>query len=292
MISSSLFTLFAARRIKRSLMNMTGSRLVFAGLVSLLLMSGCSDSSTAQKPADVLKVAGVDETTFEFYYQDYFDLVYPDLPVELVAMGDIYQDKDPIKAYKQLIEKEKPDIIILPSAYYSPLADQGLLEDLTGWMSRSDMAETDYQPGAIAMLKDNEENKIYGLAPSYDSSLLYYNADLFKQYGIDPPTSGMTWKELLQLSYRFKQAGGGIVGYHDPWMQDLNALIFDTLNGTEGLQLVDWQRGIHLLDTPAWHDLLQTAVEAVRNGSIAIKGVEVRVEDGGSWIDEGAIEKQ
>ncbi|GGD46790.1 ABC transporter substrate-binding protein [Paenibacillus nasutitermitis] len=268
---------------------------VFAGLTVLLLLSGCTEDSTKQKPVGAIKVAVGDERMFEWYYQDYFDLVYPDVPIEFVITGDIYKDGDPLGAYAKLIEENKPDIIISAPAYYDHIANLGLLEDLTDWMSRSKMVETDYQPGVVKMLKNNQEHKIYGLSPDYDSSLLYYNADLFKQFGIEPPTSGMTWKELLQLSSRFEQAGKSeedIIGYHDPWMQDLNSFIFNTLNGTEGLQLVDWKRGKHLIDTPAWRQLMETGVNAIREGGVKIQGVELREEDGVKYIDEGAIAKQ
>jgi multiple sugar transport system substrate-binding protein len=265
-------------------------------LAALLVAAGCSNSVSEQKQVKPLKVAVVDELTFKREYRDYFDLLYPDVPIEIVSTSDVFDTKDPVAAYVQVVKRERPDIIILSQLpFYQKLADEGLIDDLTAWMSRSDMTESDYQPGVVRMLKENSNKKIYGLSPQYDTALLYYNADLFRKYGIETPKNGLTWRELFQLAYRFEEAGSakeGVVGYHDPWMHTINDLVFTTLNGTEGLQLVDWKKKQFLIDSTAWQGLLQTAVEAVRNRSITIKGVEVTEVGGVRRIEKGAIEKQ
>jgi len=49
--------------------------------------------------------------------------------------------------------------------------------------------------------------KLYGLAPTFNSKALFYNVDLFGEYGIDPPTDSMSWEEVLNLARRFPKDG-------------------------------------------------------------------------------------
>ncbi|MDG0873339.1 extracellular solute-binding protein [Paenibacillus thiaminolyticus] len=48
---------------------------------------------------------------------------------------------------------------------------------------------------------------MYGLSPTFVSSAVYYNKDLFEQYGVTPPQDKMTWEQLLDLAARFPVEG-------------------------------------------------------------------------------------
>ncbi|WP_433519533.1 ABC transporter substrate-binding protein [Nonomuraea sp. CA-143628] len=67
------------------------------------------------------------------------------------------------------------------TAALTPLTDEDL--------KVAGIARTDYSPGALSVMEYG--GKLYGLPYDIATMLLFYNADLFKKAGIEPPTN--TW---------------------------------------------------------------------------------------------------
>jgi multiple sugar transport system substrate-binding protein len=93
----------------------------------------------------------------------------------------------------------------------------------------------------------------------------------------------MTWKDVLDLSYRFEAAGSrknGVVGFFNPYtIKTLDDFIDASMNQTEGLQLIDRLRGKVTIDTPAWRSMYETAINALHNGSIRLSEPETNTAD-------------
>ncbi|WP_410767745.1 ABC transporter substrate-binding protein [Fontibacillus sp. BL9] len=62
-------------------------------------------------------------------------------------------------------------------------------------------------PSITSFLREQGGGKLYGFAPTFQRQVIFYNMDLFDQYGIEPPHDGMTWQELIDLAGRFPNGG-------------------------------------------------------------------------------------
>jgi|GEM_PF-866133 len=254
-------------------------------LAVCLLLSGCMGAASEPIPATPLKIAYSSEEMFNSQLRDYFDAAFPGLPVELISADDLYTSGgDPHLRMRQLIDQEKPDLVLFTDyGMYRQLSDDGVLVDLATRMRGSEeVKEESFHPGVLELLKDNETGGIFGLSPSFDAYSLYYNADLFEEFGIPLPQDGMTWQDVLLLSERFKTEGTDpdkVRGYHQMWLRTPYDLML-TIAATEGLQEYDLGRGQITMSTPSWEALFDTLVDVYKKGGFAGKERVGEVRDG------------
>lgn len=64
-------------------------------------------------------------------------------------------------------------------------------------------------PRLIDMLRERGGGSLYGLIPFFYPSVIFYNAELFREHGIEPPHNKMSWKETLELAKSFAGIGSG-----------------------------------------------------------------------------------
>jgi len=265
------------------------------GLFSLLLvLSGCSDGEEQVKQPDILKVADIDEMNFYSMYGDYLNAVYPNTRIEFIsakAASDwnaSFEERE--KRWKRLIESEQPDLIVMrEDEIYQALADEGLLTDLSPYMQSSDLSEQ-IHPGVLELMKQNRDSLPYGMATLFTASKLYYNEDLFREYGIDLPHDGMTWEELLQLAYRFTAASSSSdapIGYYQSYSGPMELASY--IGSTEGLSMYRLNAGKVTLDTAAWQQVFHTALSHYRNGTFRTFTPEGKISaEGTTYYDQEA----
>ena len=209
-----------------------------------LLSSGCQPTLEPEGPLNV-KIALDSEITFNRLYMDYFDAAFPDWDITIVPMNELklneMKEYEATQAFKAFLDRESPDLLIIPGYMYKSLANSGTLLDLGEWMSRDGMDPHSLAPGVIDILKDNNDGKFYGLSPSFRTSVLYYNKSMFRSYGIEEPHDRMTWEEVLALANRFMQDGRmekGTYGFHEDWTQTPIHML-EKIGSTEGLHYID-----------------------------------------------------
>ncbi|WP_224753936.1 ABC transporter substrate-binding protein [Paenibacillus terricola] len=263
-------------------------------LSTLLMLSGCSDGEEQAKQPDVLKVADVDEMNFYSMYGDYLNAVYPNTQIQFISANDASDYRvsfeERAKRWKQLIQNEQPDLIVLrDSETYHVLADEGLLSDLTPYMKSSGVAEQ-IHPGVLELMNQNRDSLPYGMATVFSASKLYYNEDLFREYGIDLPHDGMTWEELLQLAYRFTAASASAdapIGYYQSYSGPMELSM--QVAGTEGLSMYRLNTGKVTLDTTAWQQVFHTVLSHYKDGTFRSFTPEGKVStDGTTYYDQEA----
>ena len=250
------------------------------------LAAGCSTDRAAVEPAEPLRVL-MQQETFDSEYRDYFDAAFPGLAVEPVwtdlSPDEFYQLADMDAELLKTIEAKRPDLIFSNDpSFYRRLADEGKLVELSAWFEAAGMAEEDYHPGMIATMRHNERGGLYGLSPAFNATVLYYNEDLFKRFGIEPPRDGMTWQEVLRLAHRFKTGStdsAGIVGFHQMYAERPLDYIM-TIARTEGLSMLDPASGKVTIDTPAWLAVFEQVFEVYRQETFITQVVGTDNEDG------------
>lgn len=244
-------------------------------VLGLLALTGCMDDHHEVGAKQVLKVLDSDERNFNTNYGDYVNAAFPELEIEVISSSEAMDYKlsadERLKRMKALIEGEQPDLILLQDTdMYKSLADEGLLDDLSLFLSQDKTLASHIYPGILEEMKHNRDELLYGLSPDWSPQLLYYNADLFSRLGIEPPKDGMTWAEMLQLAERITQSdssGEGAIGFlpNIPGVDGLASL----LALTEGIDAYPYRLslGKMIANTPSWQHAYKTAIDAYRTGT-------------------------
>lgn len=236
-----------------------------------LLAAGCANTgSKAENEQRTLKIMFGDEGYFYQTYGDLFAMRYPNVNIEVVSMPNVDDGEDPKKALKEFLDKEQPDILTLDRDGYSTLASEGLLMDLETLIDRDKFDTTPFLPGMVEMLREQGGGKLYGLSPSFTTSVIYYNADLFAKYGVELPHDGMTWQEIIDTARRFPTDGdekSRIYGFGDDYNLQLEDLA-GRIARTHGLKEVDPKTKKVTVNTEGWKQAYQLALDAVESKAI------------------------
>lgn len=252
----------------------------------LIIAGGCS-SDVVEKTeiTGSIKVAVDVKGVFDYNFGDYLEAAFPDLEIEVIEFDPEHKGMSHDERMA-LIEKEQPDLILTWNYYgYKLLADNGLLEELSVRMLGSDLKEAEFHPGVIELLKRTNDGQLYGMAPTFTTSVLAYNAELFEKYAIDPPHDGMTLPEVFELANRFTKAGShgdGIVGYHQPFSSEPSDHL-NSLSASEGIQSYNLGRGQVTVNTPAWKQVYQTVIDLYDSGTFLLQDVKGEVRDGTTY---------
>ncbi|WP_219835649.1 extracellular solute-binding protein [Paenibacillus sp. R14(2021)] len=262
---------------------------LIAFLVAAIMMSsllyGCMLRSDGDASQQVLRIALPDKDSYQSSLGDYLSAAYPDMKVELIEMEPGFNPIS-IEQYEQKLKEEKPDLVLLGySGKYAKLASDGMLSDLSLRMQASGLHEDDLYPGMIEKIKRDGGGTLFAIAPTFQAEVLYYNADLFRQYKVGLPQNGMTIKDVMKLASQFARAGSykaGIAGYHLPLSSMPKDLLLD-MSSREGIKAVDFRSGKVTVNTPSWRALITMVIELYRNGTYRMQNVQGVVKDGETW---------
>lgn len=120
-----------------------------------------------------------------------FEAKYPGTTVKLIDQpGDGYADK----VLSQAASNTLPDVINLPPDFALPLAQQGLLEDLSS--VKPSIAKT-YVKGAVDAYRYNGLDGVYGFPWYLNTDVNYWNAQMLNNCGLDANNPPATQQELF-----------------------------------------------------------------------------------------------
>lgn len=263
-------------------------------LMIAVMATGCV-SDTDEPPylaadKDTLRIAVDSEGIYTYRYADYIEAAFPALKIELIEMNPDMQQQLSLAEYTEKIRKEKPDLILTYELQYKSLASEGLLLDLSTLMAGSGMKEDDFYAGMIESMKSHGDGKLYGLSSVFEPTALFYNASLFKEYGVDPPVGGMTLQEVYELGSRFVSAGGGkdgVVGVHQAYM-NMPLDVLEEFGKSEGIRYANYATGQMTIDTPLWRNLIEKVVQLYQYGTLSMEEIKGKVVDGVTYFDSEA----
>jgi multiple sugar transport system substrate-binding protein len=103
-----------------------------------------------------------------------------------------------------------PDILASDVVYTPNYTKQGLFQDIT--------AEVNALPYASAIAQSHikvasVDGKIYAVPHKLDSSVLFYNKDLFTKAGLDPNSPPKNFADILTDARKITALGGGVTGF-------------------------------------------------------------------------------
>ena len=243
-------------------------------LLAAVVLAGCT-SRPAQETEQTssLKVMFMDEGYFFQQYGDLFAMEKPNIEIEIVNTESIYRDNsvtDYDKALEEFIEKEQPDVVLLNTEVYEKMASEGKLVELDTLIERDKYDTESIYPALMESLKDKGGGKLYGLAPTFYSNVIYYNADLFAEYGIEAPHDGMTWQEVLDMARRFPTDGDEdtrIYGFARNYGMTLDQLASDIAT-SQGLKYINTDTMKITLNTESWKQAYKLAMDAIDSQAI------------------------
>jgi multiple sugar transport system substrate-binding protein len=103
-----------------------------------------------------------------------------------------------------------PDILASDVVYTPNYTKQGLFQDITSELKAlpyySSVAPSHLQVATV-------NGKIYAVPHKLDSSVLFYNKDLFKQAGLDPEKPPTNFAQILDDARKITALGNGITGW-------------------------------------------------------------------------------
>lgn len=241
-------------------------------------MSGCFGKKEVLEPLEPSKIKVVyrDEEAFYNEYGKYFRMKYPLIEIEVIPemqvlkkLGKIINADDYFAEKKKLLESSGADVFLLDDYIFKLFAQDGKLYDLEDAIRQDEYDVDGFMPGLLDNIRKMGNGKLYGLAPSFDREVLYYNKALFKEHQIEPPRNNMTWQELFDLAARFSNVGSGDNKVHGlyEYFGDPGGLMYQIAD-TSGLRLFDPKGEKVLLNSDGWKQAMKLAVDAVRNKSV------------------------
>lgn len=264
-------------------------RFVSLVLSLVLVLSICVFAHAETYPAGTVSIYCTGQPQFlQMYFDKWIERnrdIAPGVKIEMVQIETQAAGRQQISMdYLAGSTEDMADAIYMDAVGILDLAGAGLLLDVT-----------DYYAEHAALLVDGAANdatvngKVYGLPESVRPQLLFYNASIFEEYGIDPAMMN-TMEGYLEVGRLLKEKSNGEVflSYVDPttytwryWgrrglMPQAGARIWDeegnvVIGSDEGTKLA-----LGLLDTMYTEGLLYKTTmmsppiyEATDNGKIA-----------------------
>lgn len=241
--------------------------------LSLLVpaLAACSkDAVEAEGEERVLRIGMVygssNDSGYRQQYTDLFEITHPNIKVEFVSVVDMskfnYSQSTPVFSVSDAFEDTKkvltsdnpPDVMLLDSSMYQSLAKDNYLTQLDPLMQQDKFDTSDIVPTVLEGIKQLGDNNIYGLTPTYNSSVLFYNKDMFTEKNIEFPKDDMTWDEIFALAERMKSGDGKRYGFVFSRYQGGEPFYDMTGTYLQTLQLRMWDSlGEKMtVNTPAW----------------------------------------
>lgn len=172
---------------------------VAVAVAAALVLAGCSAGGGAASGKTTLAI--------EDYYQASYNPVYAacakevgvDVKITHVAGAGLIA-----KVLQQASSKTLPDVLMLDNPDVQQIAKTGALSRLSNYKLNGD--------GLVKGVIDAGTYKgdLYGLVPVTNSIALYYNSDLLKAAGIEPPK---TWDELRAAAKTLTDPSKGQYGF-------------------------------------------------------------------------------
>jgi multiple sugar transport system substrate-binding protein len=167
-------------------------------LISAFAAAGLLASTAAVSAQDVSLDLWTIDDPGEYHYvlAEEFMQKHPNIKINVrtVQFRDMVND-----LARAVATGSGPDITYIDNPEVALFASRGLLLDLAPYIEKSDIVDVeDIYPGPRASV--TWEDGIYGLPRGANTIALYYNADKFREAGLDPDNPPKTWDELYEAA--------------------------------------------------------------------------------------------
>ncbi|MBE3595690.1 MAG: extracellular solute-binding protein [Hydrogenibacillus sp.] len=179
-----------------------------------VLITGCAAHGQDARASDKSIRVLFSGYAFDEYAALYL-VAHPEASIERIrfqpppSANDVDYLKKLLERYQAALEGQDgeppPDIVVVDSDIYPYLARSGALVPLDAFMREYGLSAENLAPIVVQGLA--VDGHVYGLTPTFASTAVVYNLDVFRRAGVAPPTDGMTWSEWAdRLSALLKRA--------------------------------------------------------------------------------------
>ncbi len=228
-------------------------------ILLLVCLIGCQNIETSEPVTLTINYPSSD--IFYKRFGHAFEQKYPHISIRVVH-----------SELNEISSNDLPDIVFLTKEpKYKELSGAGYLSELNYYIQRDHLDLDRLSANIVNILSLKANNKLYGLSPTFDSTALYYNIDLFERYGVPFPENNMSWEELFQLAMRFpsvKDDGSKLYGFTTMYY---NYIPFSTLlriGQTEGLSFINPDDLKVNINTEDWRKNAEFVIEAFKQGAV------------------------
>ncbi len=205
------------------------------GLTLLALgVAGCSQALPSQDPVTISFVHPEDPTGSYEQWAQQFHQQFPNVTVELSTDTSTTSEDAFVATQFELGQY---------------LADRSVLDLSTFLEESQDVDAADFYPAVRDVFKS--QGRQWALPFGIDMMMMYYNQDLFDQYGVAYPEIGWDWGDFLSHALDTTDVDAGIYGYALNYTSDLGVYepvmfiyqhggqIFDSLSAPTRMTLDD-----------------------------------------------------
>jgi multiple sugar transport system substrate-binding protein len=252
------------------------------------MLAACTKKSSSDNTQHVLRIAssyGIDEEYFRQQYTELFEFANENIKIEIIPTQDqgmkygygggysssetvdpnAEKPKTPLETMIELMDgPNPPDVVVFGFEQMKDLLDKNLLAPLEPQIKSSKFDTTDIVPVVLDSLKSvSEDGQLYALTPTFSSSALIYNKQMFIDAGVtDMPTDNMTWDQVFDLAKRLSVGEGKDHKYGFSFnSQSFGGDFFYSMQAyTQPLQLrmYDDLGEKMTVDTPEWESAITT----------------------------------
>lgn len=189
------------------------------------------------------------------------------------------------KVQTQAAARRMPDVITNGFVYTRFAIDTLPVTPVQSFIDKEKTDLSDFFESMLALGKDSGSGKMYGMPFAVSTPVLFYNADHFKEAGLDPEHPPTTWEEVREAAKKLTKDGryGVFFDYQvtGNWVyqamtetaggrmmsEDLKSVGFDSAAGRKALQywvdLVNTDKSMPVLDA-------QQASQSFMTGNISM----------------------
>jgi multiple sugar transport system substrate-binding protein len=220
-----------------------------------------------------------DESWFRQQFTDLFEFSHEGIDIEIVPAIDwsaqqfeqpskdgIQKQPDPLEKAKAIMTGSNPvDVMIFDMNLLASLANENLLKPLDPMLKEDKIDVSEFVPTVIDGIREQGNNQIFALTPTFMPSALYYNKKLFSAVGVTPPHDGMTWDEVFTLAKQMTKGTGkdAVFGFSFSQWGGSGENYWDIQSYMAPLQLkmYDDKAEKMTINTPQWEAVWKTVYE-------------------------------
>jgi len=192
----------AFKRVLATIMNLRLAWCIAGPL--LVLLAACGGAMSLPEPAPV-----AEPVTVEFVYDE--EIVDVDYYERLV---EIFHER-----YPHITINLRPsawdgdwDVVADSEDWIVRMKRGGRIRSLDSFIEQDESFDlADFYPAAVELFMIDDE--LWAMPSGTDVLVMYYNRDLFDQYGVPYPEIGWTWDDFLNRAVALRDPGARIYGY-------------------------------------------------------------------------------
>lgn len=160
---------------------------------------GDNDGQVDEPPEDIVlkMIFRLGEDNFNEYYKEPIEDKFPHITLELIDFNDSPDELDEL-----ITNQVFPDIYLNqhPINRLNMWVERGFAMDLSELIEKHAFDLSRVSPSLVQQHRAMVDGSLYTLPIDSGSALLHYNKDVFDLFGVEYPTDGMTWEEVIALS--------------------------------------------------------------------------------------------